>query len=372
VNRHSSELTNNRTRAACPYAMDGSDLRLVRVDKIASATVNLGLGHELEVVSHAPGGTPRAGDVVIVRTLTDNVTYNTLELATGRMARLIPGDIIAGVLGARRALKGFVGDVPGSVEAGDRLHLLNMGGVIGRQLGCFHNLSSAIEVEVIGLAVRDGRTLSIADGAIRPRDTLDAQAIPLILIAGTCMNSGKTYAATEIIKHLTRAGLRVAAAKLSGVACLRDTLGFQDHGAILSLSFLDCGLPSTVGLTTLAPIAKGIITEASKVEPDLMVVELGDGLLGGYGVASVFEDRELMSRMAALVFCANDFVGAWGGQQILARLGINIDIVSGPVTDSQMGIDYLRNELGLAAANALVQGEQLARIVKQRVEQWSR
>ena len=67
------------------------------------------------------------------------------------------------------------------------------------------------------------------------------------------MNSGKTYAATEIIKHLARAGLRVAAAKLAGVACLRDTLNMQDHGAIKTLSFLDCGLPSTVALTDLAP-----------------------------------------------------------------------------------------------------------------------
>jgi len=31
--------------------------------------------------------------------------------------------VIAGVLGYRRALKGFVGDVPETIEAGDRLHL---------------------------------------------------------------------------------------------------------------------------------------------------------------------------------------------------------------------------------------------------------
>jgi hypothetical protein len=377
MNQHSTEVVNNAIDAA--YVVASAGLQLVRVDKIASATRNLGLSHELEVVPGVPARAPRAGDVVVVRTLTDNVAYNTLELVTGRMARLIPGDIIAGVLGARRALKGFVGDVPEALEAGDRLHLLNMGGVIGRQLGSFHNLSSAVEVEVIGLAVRRssvtrwGRILNIAEGRIQPRDSLDNKIkVPLVLIAGTCMNSGKTYAATEIIKHLTRAGLRVAAAKLSGVACLRDTLGFEDHGAVRALSFLDCGLPSTVGLPTLVPIAKGIIAEASKAGPDLMVIELGDGILGGYGVASIFGDRELMSRVVALVFCANDFVGAWGGREILARAGVSIDVVSGPVTDSQMGIDYLREELGLAAANALTQGQRLAQIVKERVEKWSR
>ena len=60
------------------------------------------------------------------------------------------------------------------------------------------------------------------------------------------MNSGKTYAATELIKRATRAGLKVAAAKLSGVACLRDTLNMADHGAVATASFFDCGLPSTV------------------------------------------------------------------------------------------------------------------------------
>src|ERR1044071_5152730 len=91
-----------------------SELRLVRVDKIASSTVNLRLDHELEITSDCEA---RVGNVVVVRTLTDNATYNTLELVTGRMAKINPGDVIAGVLGYRRALKGFVGDVPASVQA---------------------------------------------------------------------------------------------------------------------------------------------------------------------------------------------------------------------------------------------------------------
>src|SRR5262245_554815 len=102
-----------------------TELHLVRVDKVASATVNLGLTHELEITKACEA---RVGNVVIVRAITDNATYNTLELVTGRMAKINPGDIIAGVLGYRRALKGFIGDVPETVSAGDRLHILNLGG----------------------------------------------------------------------------------------------------------------------------------------------------------------------------------------------------------------------------------------------------
>ena len=349
------------------FRMEGAELRLARVDKIASSTLNLGLEHELEITTACEA---RAGNVVVVRALTDNATYNTLELVTGRMAKINPGDIIAGVLGYRRALKGFIGDVPDSVHAGDRLHLLNLGGLVGRCLGHHHSLSNAIEVEVLGMPVRDGRILNIAEQAIEPSGELDVTA-PLVLVAGTCMNSGKTYAATEIIKHLTRAGLRVAAAKLAGVACLRDTLNMQDHGAVKTLSFLDCGLPSTVGVSDLSPIAKGIINELGRSEPDCIVIELGDGLLGGYGVDTVFKDKELLARTAALVFCASDFVGAWGGRELLAQIGVKIDVVSGPVTDSQMGIDYVKAELGMDAANAVNGSECLANLVKEKVNSWA-
>ena len=349
-----------------------ANLSLVRVDKIASATVNLELDHEMVVMTDWPDGhIPAAGDVVVVRALTDNATYGCLELITGRTARINPGDIITGVLGNRRALKGFVGDVPSSLGAGDRLHLLNMGGLIGKCVGHDHSLSSAIEVEVIGTPVRDGGSLNIREGAIPPKDSLET-SVPLIIVAGTCMNSGKTFAATEIIKHLARAGLRIAAAKVSGVACLRDTLNMQDHGAVATLSFLDCGLPSTVGLPALAPYAKGIVEQLSMVAPDAIVLELGDGILGGYSVDTIFEDRELMEQAAVIVFCAGDFVGAWGGRELLASRGVRPDVISGPVTDSKMGAEFIERELGIRAANATGDGERLAAIVKEKLNQWSK
>src|SRR6266566_6451871 len=194
------------------------EIHIIDADKIGSATSPLGLSRTVAVLPSSD--TPRAGDVVVARVLTDNAIYNMLELPTGRLAKVNPGDVVVGVLGRRRALKGFVGDVPATVNAGDRLHLLNMGGVIGSCTGHHSSLSDAIQVEVIGLASDEqGRVLNIADAAL-PVETSLGKTAPLIIIAGTCMNSGKTYAATELIKQATRAGLRVAAAKLSGIACL--------------------------------------------------------------------------------------------------------------------------------------------------------
>jgi len=155
--------------------------------------------------------------------------------------------VLAGVLGRRRALKGFVGDVPATVAAGDELNLLNWAGSSAVCSGHHSSLDDAIKVKVIGLACDDqGVVKNIADVALPGCEKL-GQTAPLVVIAGACMNSGKTYAATEIIQLGTRAGLRVAAAKLSGIACLRDTLNMADHGAIATASFLDLRLAFNCG-----------------------------------------------------------------------------------------------------------------------------
>ena len=161
--------------------------------------------------------------------------------------------------------------------------------------------------------------------------------------------------------------MRVAAAKLSGVAALRDTLNMADHGAVATASFLDCGLPSTVGVGDLAPVAKAIIARLNESSPDLVVIELGDGILGGYSVESVFNDEELRAATAAIVFCASDYVGAWGGIELLRRRGIDVDVVAGSVTDARMGEDYITNELGVPAGNAKRDGARLFELIRKKV-----
>ena len=342
-----------------------TSITVVDADKIGSATSPLSLSKTVAVVSSSD--TPKAGDIVAVYALTDSATYNMLELPTGRLAKINPGDLLIGVLGRRRALKGFVGDVPTTVKKGDELQLLNMGGVIGCCTGHHSSLGDAIRLEVIGLVCdEDGNVVNIADSAL-PTRTVLGESAPIVMIAGTSMNSGKTYAATELIKQATRAGLKVAAAKLSGVACLRDTLNMADHGAVATASFLDCGLPSTVDVDDLAPTAKAIIARLNEVSPDLIVIEMGDGILGGYSVETVFADLELREATAAVVFCASDYVGAWGGIELLRRRGVQVDVISGSVTDSQMGEDYVRTQFNVPAANARREGSALFELVMERV-----
>src|SRR5256886_15656855 len=139
-----------------------NEMKQIEVDKIGSATSPLNLPRTLSLVDANEAA--RAGDVVVVRVLTDNATYNMLELPTGRLAKVNPGDVLAGVLGRRRALKGFVGDAPGTVAAGDELNLLNLGGVIGTCCGHHSTPAIAIKVVVLGLAANEGGAIkNIAD-----------------------------------------------------------------------------------------------------------------------------------------------------------------------------------------------------------------
>ena len=72
----------------------------VRLDRIASATRNAALSPEVIVGDEIMSA---EGYVLAVRILEDKSTYNTVEDVTGRMLSLRAGDVLAGVLGTRRA-----------------------------------------------------------------------------------------------------------------------------------------------------------------------------------------------------------------------------------------------------------------------------
>ncbi len=338
----------------------------VALDKIASVTSRLQLPRHVEIGSEVP---EERGTVLVVEALEEKAVYGELELVGGRLARIIKGDVIAGVLGERQALKGFVGAIPESIEPGDTLHILNMGGVLGICTSANSDFGQPLRVRVLGSALVAGQPANIANHALPWRDTLRHSA-PVVLLSGTCMNAGKTTVACEIIRVLRSRGYRMAAAKLAGVATQRDVLNMQDHGAIEVLSFNDAGLPSTTHTDScIVPAAKGVLYALNDCHPDLIVVEFGDGIMGHYGVDLLLKDEELMSHVSAHILCANDLVAAWGGILYLEQLGLRVDCISGPATDNSAGIDYINRHFGKPAANARSDPETIASIVQTKLKQ---
>lgn len=340
----------------------------VKLDIIPSVTAGFQLPEQVELLDHVD---PREGSLVIVEALREKTVYNQLELCTGEMVRVRQGDVIAGVLGERRALKGFVGSVPARVEIGGTLHLLNLGGTVGLVSSANQDYGSPLEVRVLGSARlpfrKNGYCPNIKDYALPWSDHLTASA-PIVMVSGTSMNSGKTTVAARLIQDLAADGHRVAAAKLTGIALQRDLIAMKDQGAVHALSFVEAGLPSTTNLADVLPAAKGVLAELNQI-PDLdaIVVELGDGILGGYGVDLFLRDEEILSHTRVHILCANDPVGAWGADRIFREeYGLKIDIISGPTTDNETGINYITNQLGVSCANAR-NGSDLVQMVAEKL-----
>ncbi|MCR4294531.1 MAG: hypothetical protein NUW21_03280 [Elusimicrobia bacterium] len=342
----------------------------VTLDKIASTTRNARIPREVLLSDDIQA---EEGMVLAVRVHGKKTVYNTLEDIYGRMIDLNDGDIIAAVLGTRRALRGYAGHVPESIKVGDRLDILNLGGVIGRCTSVNLEIGKPLQAEVLGqilsfphLGERVGVPASIRTGAVAWADKLEKTA-PIIYVAGTCMNAGKTFACGEIIRFLARKGFRVGAAKLTGVSLLRDTMSMVDRGAIKGLSFTDAGVVSTTGAVSV-PVAKGLINALNKEEPDCLVIELGDGIMGEYGVQEILKDAELMQAASAHVMCANDPVSAWGAVELFTnRFKLKVDVLSGPATDNAVGKEFIEGQVGVKAINARIEPEALGQFVEKAV-----
>ena len=273
--------------------------------------------------------------------------YGVLELNDGKMSKIKKGDIIAGVLGERKALEGIVGGIPQSLKTNDTIHILNLGGVLGiAQSWNPDFIDNPLPVKVLGAVAKNNSTLNIKSFSLKPEEVLH-KSVPIVLVLGTSMGVGKTTVVKNIIALLAgKNNLKVAAGKLTGVATQRDLLVMKNAGAIAALSFLDVGLTSTISQNGMVvPAANAIINSLNKKQPDVIVAELGDGVIGWYGVNKLLENKEFMKSTIFIVGCANDLMGAAGLYETLKKNGLEIDFFSGPVTNNSAGTDYLEQFL---------------------------
>jgi hypothetical protein len=334
-------------------------MSLIIADMIGSSSGPCGLDQKVELSSYIVA---EEGYCLAVRALEDKDRYNVLECSDGTMRTISKGDVIVGALGERQALKGYSGRIPRNIKVGDKMNVLNMGGIIGMCTSDHPDLGPALKVEVLGavLMEMDGQKCHarIQDHGIEPVYSLTSSA-PLIMVSGTSMNTGKTFACGRLVQNLAARGLKVAAAKLTGAALMRDAKVMKDNGAIVCMTFIDAGVVSSTN-KEMAPLAKGIINHLNTFEPDVIVLELGDGFIGYYGVDELLLDKELQRFTKAHVVAATDLAGAWAADQVFRkRYRSDITAFVGPVTDNQVGKQYIQNALGVAALNALQDADAL-------------
>ncbi len=347
-------------------------MKSVTADKIASVAQHNDLSRELRL---SPDILCEEGVLVACEVLNNKSRYNVLELTSGRMAAVNRGDIIVGALGFRNALFGYSGTLPKNLNVDDTIQMLNIGGVLGCCDSINPELGEPFNLRVLGavlsfpyLGERIGVPARVGAYALTADQALDVGSIPVIALAGTSMDSGKTAAAGAIVSRLRQRGLKVAGGKTTGVSLRRDILAMQDAGASPVLLFSDFGVVTTSASNGPA-LTRAILSRLATEKPDVIVIELGDGLLGSYGVAGILEDDSIRASLSAVVLCANDPVGAWGGVELLRnRFHIEPAMVTGPATDNKVGIDIITRQMGVSAFNAMTHGTELADSLAEHIE----
>ena len=335
-------------------------MRTVVVDKVSSVAQHSDLGHELRLSPDIPC---EEGVLVAVRVLNNKTRYNQLELTSGRMATVNQGDVVVGALGHRKALLGYSGHLPTALAVGDTIQLLNIGGVLGVCDSANPDVGLPFDCEVLGtvlhfpyLGERIGVPARAGEQTFDGDATLNTNGVPVIALAGTCMDSGKTAAACAIVGRLRHRGFHIAACKATGVSLRRDILAMEDAGATETMIFSDLGIVTTTAENGPA-LTRALLTTLAGHRPDVIVLELGDGLLGAYGVEAILSDASIRDALTAVVLCANDPVAAWGGARILReQFDIEPAVVTGPATDNAVGVDQISERLELTAINALSNG----------------
>ena len=349
-------------------------MKSILVDKIASVAQHSELGHELRLSADIPC---EEGVLIAVRVLNNKTRYNQLELTSGRMATVNQGDVVVGALGHRKALRGYSGHLPSELKPGDPIQMLNIGGVLGVCDSASPDVGPPFECEVLGtvlhfpyLGERIGVPARAGSSTLDTDIVLDTKGVPVVAMAGTCMDSGKTAASCAIVGRLRHLGLRVSACKATGVSLRRDILAMEDAGASETMIFSDLGVVTTTAENGPA-LTKSLLNSLASNKPDVIVLELGDGLIGSYGVEAILSDASIRDAMTAVVLCANDPVSAWGGARILRdQFGIEPAVVTGPATDNAVGVDQIVERMSLSAINALSNGvalgDHVAAILKKK------
>lgn len=273
-----------------------------------------------------------------------SVLYN-IELQTGVMDPVEPGDLVIGAFGHREATLEGAGSWL-DVDDG-AMHAMTNAGLFGRFRSFSKLLPKPISLRYAGHVMRDGEKVCMRDFAL----TSDYPVfdIPTILLVGTSMSAGKTMTGRVACSELNALGYAVTGVKLTGAGRYRDIHSFHANGAEKVYDFVDVGLPSTVVpekeyRAAIRPLLRHIASE----RPDFMICEAGASPLEPYNGAAAID--ELGDSVACTILCASDPYAVVGVKQ---AFGLEPDLVAGPATNTSSAIALVKKLTGLHGINII-------------------
>jgi hypothetical protein len=173
--------------------------------------------------------------------------------------------------------------------------------------------------------------------------------IPTVLLVGTSMSSGKTYAGRVVVRQLKALGHTVVAAKLTGAGRWQDALSFGDAGADFIFDFIDAGLPTTVVdpeeyRAAMAPMLRRMAATGATAA----VIEAGASPLEPYNGGALVE--MLGDNVAFTILAASDPYAVVGITSAWRR---SVDLVTGPTSNTRAGVALVHALSGLPSLDLI-------------------
>jgi len=289
---------------------------------------------------------PQAGDLVLCE-VTRLRQHCRIEQPNGRRSRMFVGDKIIVCYGHRYAPDQFEAVVPENLEA---CHLVAGGGIAALMRLKSPKVKPATKIQPLGLiGNKDGHILNLKHFSTLDLSTKKLnKAIPVLLVAGSSMNAGKTTTVASVIKGLTADGYNVAAAKVTGTGSGGDLWHFIDAGVKQAIDFTDAGYASTYLMSNrrLIKVFNNMLTHLSSKETDVIVVEVADGILQGE-TKKLLESDEIIKSTTAMIYTAGDSTSAIYGANWLQSLGYEILAISGVVSSNPLGQGEVQTSISI-------------------------
>ena len=287
---------------------------------------------------------PKSGDLVLARV--ERIGHHKrIELAHGRRSPMFVGDEIIVCYGHRYAPDQFESEVPNNLS---ECQLVAGGGIASKCLTRHDKTRVPTRIQPIGLlGDAEGNPVNIADWTVPNIETKRPRPF-IITVVGTSMNAGKTTTAAHLIKGLTRSGMKVGAAKLTGTGAGGDRWLMVDSGAIEVVDFTDAGFASTYQATLpeLQQIQTHLTNHLQAQGAEAIVLEVADGLFQ-QETAMLLESPEFKESIDGIIFAAGDSMGAHGGAEWLRKRDLPIIALSGCVSASPLLAREAQHTTGL-------------------------
>lgn len=311
---------------------------------------------------------PKAGDLALVKV--DRVGYHSsLVTANNRKLRIYQGDLILGVFGNRYATDALEAEVLGL----QNLSILTAGGMIGTVKSKHNEFGKPTGVTFVGFLKNEkGERVNLKEFGFRASQPKGALK-NLIVVVGTGMNAGKTTTARILVKNLSDRGFKVAACKLTGSVSNRDQDELRSAFARTIIDFSDYGFPSTYlcAQEELLSLFKTMVADLEKTSPDIVIMEIADGILQretAILLKAAKEEHSIKNMIKGVILAADSAPAALYAAENLESKGHKIIAVSGSITSSPLFVREFIDNSNIPVCSSIDTGEELADTVTHFIE----